>query len=74
MTNLVYIKKISPIPKIPSNYYELYGGVCNLTVPLSTLKTKGYTKCANVHMTGFTNATSEEIAEIESLLLSGVIL
>lgn len=74
MTSTIYIKKISPIPKIPSNYYELYGGPCNLTVPLSTLKTKGYTKCANVHMTGFTNATSEEIAEIESLLLSGVIL
>lgn len=66
--------KTEPQPEIPSNYYELYGGVCNLTVPLSTLKTKGYTKCANVHMTGFTNATSEEIAEIESLLLSGVIL
>lgn len=74
MTPTVFIKKISPIPKIPDNYYELYGGVCNLTVPLSTLKTKGYTKCANVHMTGFTNATSEEIDEIESLLLSGVIL
>ena len=74
MTSSIIIKKISPIPKIPDNYYELYGGVCNLTVPLSTLKTKGYTKCANVHMTGFTNATSEEIDEIENLLLSGVIL
>lgn len=70
----VYIKKIEPRLAIPSNYYELYGGVCNLTVPLSTLKTKGFTKCANIHMTGFTNATSEEIAEIENLLLSGVIL
>jgi len=74
MTPSIFIKKFSPIPKIPGNYYELYGGVCNLTVPLSTLKTKGYTKCANIHMTGFTNATSEEIDEIESLLLSGVIL
>lgn len=74
MTSSIYIKKISPIPKIPSNYYELYGGPCNLTVPLSTLKTKGFTKCANIHMTGFTNAISSEIDEIESLLLNGVIL
>lgn len=74
MSPYIYIKKISPIPKVPDNYYELYGAPCNLTVPLSTLKTKGFTKCANIHMTGFTNATSEEIAEIESLLLSGVIL
>ena len=62
------------VPNIPGNYYELYGGVCNLTVLLSTLKGKGFTKCANVHMTGFVNATSSEINEIESLLLSGVIL
>lgn len=70
----VYIKKIEPQPVIPDNYYELYGGVCNLTVELSTLKGKGFTKCANIHMTGFTSATLEEINEIESLLLSGVIL
>lgn len=70
----IYVRVVEPNLQIPDNYYELYGGLCNLTVPLSTLKTKGYTKCANVHMTGFTNATSEEIAEIESLLLSGVIL
>lgn len=70
----IYVRVVEPNLQIPTNYYELYGGLCNLTVPLSTLKTKGYTKCANVHMTGFTNATSEEIAEIESLLLSGVIL
>lgn len=70
----IYVRIVEPNLQIPDNYYELYGGLCNLTVPLSTLKTKGYTKCANVHMTGFTNATSSEIDEIESLLLSGVIL
>lgn len=74
MTNIIYIKKISPIPKIPNNYYELYGGPCNLTVQLSTLKGKGFTKCANIHMTGFSSASSAEIDEIESLLLSGIIL
>ena len=74
LAGAVYTFKTEPIPVIPDNYYQLYGKPCNLTVPLSTLKTKGYTKCANVHMTGFTNATSEEISEIESLLLSGVIL
>ena len=66
--------KTEPQPVIPDNYYELYGGVCNITVELSTLKGKGFTKCANIHMTGFTSATLEEINEIESLLLSGVIL
>lgn len=63
-----------PVPNIPSNYYELYGGPCNLTVPLSQLKDKGFTVCANLHMTGFSNCTLEEINEIEDLLLSGVIL
>lgn len=70
----VLIRVTSPIPALPDNYYELYGGVCNLTVELSSLKGKGFTKCANIHMTGFINCTLEEINEIESLLLSGVIL
>lgn len=63
-----------PKPNIPSNYYELYGGYCNLTLPLLELKGKGFTVCANLHMTGFPNCTLEEINEIEDLLLSGVIL
>lgn len=66
--------KTEPVPVIPDNYYELYGKPCNITSRLSMLKTKGFTKCANIHMTGFVNATSSEINEIESLLLSGVIL
>lgn len=70
----ILVRVTTPVPVIPDNYYELYGGVCNLTVELSTLKGKGFTKCANIHMTGFTSATLEEINEIESLLLSGVIL
>ena len=74
MDNRCHIRKYYYIPNIPSNYYELYGGPCNLTVPLSTLKDKGFTKCANLHMSGFSNCTLEEINEIEDLLLSGVIL
>ena len=74
MSYVCYIRKYYYVPNIPSNYYELYGGPCNLTVPLSALKDKGFTKCANVHMTGFPNCTLEEINEIEDLLLSGVIL
>lgn len=72
----LYVELIcsKPVPEIPNNYYELYGGVCNLTVPLSTLKDKGFTICANLHMTGFPNCTLEEVEEIEELLLSGVIL
>ena len=70
----VILRYTRPKPNIPSNYYELYGGPCNLTVPLSTLKDKGFTKCANLHMNGFPNCTLEEINEIEDLLLSGVIL
>ena len=72
--NRIIVYDVTPEPIIPSNYYELYGGPCNLTVPLSTLKDKGFTKCANLHMTGFPNCTLEEINEIEDLLLSGVIL
>lgn len=70
----VIVRYTRPVPNIPSNYYELYGGPCNLTVPLSVLKGKGFTKCANLHMNGFSNCTLEEINEIEDLLLSGVIL
>ena len=70
----VIVRYTRPVPNIPSNYYELYGGPCNLTVPLSELKDKGFTVCANLHMTGFSNCTLEEINEIEDLLLSGVIL
>lgn len=72
--NRIIVYDVTPKPIIPSNYYELYGGPCNLTVPLSTLKDKGFTKCANLHMNGFPNCTLEEINEIEDLLLSGVIL
>ena len=73
-TYKIVLKIVKPRPNIPSNYYELYGGPCNLTVPLSELKNKGFTVCANLHMTGFPNCTLEEIDEIEDLLLSGVIL
>lgn len=62
--------KISP----STGYAETLGKPCNKSFKLSDLKGKGFTLCGAVHMTGFTNATSEEIAEIESLLLSGVIL
>lgn len=57
-----------------SGYSDKLGKPCNRSFKLSGLKGKGFTLCGAVHMTGFTNATSEEIAEIESLLLSGVIL
>ena len=70
----VIVRYTRPVPNIPTNYYELYGGYCNLTIPLSELKNKGFTVCANLHMTGFPNCTLEEINEIEDLLLSGVIL
>lgn len=66
--------KTEPIPKIPDNYYTLYGKPCNITEKLGNLKKKGFTLCSAVHMTGFNKATSAEIAEIENLLLSGVIL
>lgn len=73
-STLIGVIITKPVPEIPSNYYELYGGPCNLTVPLSELKGNGFTVCANLHMTGFPNCTLEEINEIENLLLSGVIL
>lgn len=75
MTSKVFYQIIGSYSDMSYNdYKELYGIPLNKTKALSTFKGKGFTKCANVHMTGFTNATSEEISEIESLLLSGVIL
>lgn len=42
---------------------------------IDTLNTyQGFTVCESVHLNGFTTATHDELREIESLLLSGVIL
>lgn len=42
---------------------------------IDTLNTyHGFTVCESVHLNGFTTATHDELVEIESLLLSGVIL
>lgn len=73
--NFTYITYVAEkvIPNIPSNYYELYGAPCNLTVALKTLKGKGFTICSNVHMSGFSKASISEINAIEQMLLTGVI-
>lgn len=73
--NFTYVTYVAEkvIPNIPSNYYELYGAPCNLTVALKTLKGKGFTICSNVHMSGFSKASISEINAIEQMLLSGVI-
>lgn len=57
-----------------TGYEATVGKPCNKVYKLSSLIGQGFTLCGAVHMTGFDKATSAEIAEIESLLLSGVIL
>ena len=55
-----------------SNYGHTVGYPVN---DIDTLNTyHGFTVCESVHLTGFTNATHEEITEIEMLLHDGVIL
>lgn len=56
----------------PEDYNHLYGKPLMQTKILNELS--GYTEVASVHFNGFKTATSVELNEIETLLLSGVIL
>lgn len=55
----------------PDSYASEYGRPCGKTLTLGDLT--GYTVVDAVHMTGFEDATSDEVTEIERLLKSGVI-
>ena len=51
---------------------SLKGKPCGLKARLSLIK--GFTKVESVHLENFTNATEDELQEIETLLKTGVIL
>ena len=54
----------------PTQFYKWQGYPLHQTATLSTCS--GYTKATNIHFSG--HATNDEVAEIESLLESGVIM
>lgn len=54
----------------PEHYDELYGKPLMQTRDLSAVH--GYTEVGRIHLKGFEGATASELAEIESLLQSGV--
>ena len=56
---------------VPNKIQKYVGQTSNITMYLGDCK--GFTACDYVHLDGI-NATTEEIAEIESLLFKGVIL
>lgn len=58
----------------PDNYLHTYGKPLNETYVLSDLINSGFTQVEDVHMDGFTLATSVEVDEIAGKLKSGVIL
>lgn len=58
----------------PDNYLHTYGKPLNETYVLSDLINSGFTQVEEVHMDGFTLATSVEVDEIAGKLKSGVIL
>ena len=60
-----------PIAEYPSNYAHTVGYPSQQTHTINSLL--GYTKVADVHLTGFTNATNDELKEIDSILKSGFI-
>ena len=55
-----------------TNYNHLYGVPCKKIDRLNTFG--GFTKVGGIHIKEIPNATTEEVAEIESLLKQGVIL
>lgn len=62
-----------PNNAIPADYDSIKGYPSNIKVAhLSEMK--GYTEVGYMNLTGFSEATAEEINEIEALLYSGVIL
>lgn len=72
-TNYVHI--IIKRPKViadSSDYTKLYGKPAGYTAKLNTLT--GFTKISNVHLTGFDEATNDEINEIEERLKNGIII
>jgi hypothetical protein len=71
MPQYAYLILNRPIQSLPSGFGENFGYPSNVTRTLSALT--GFTQVDEVHLNGI-NATSDELAEIETLLKEGVIL
>ena len=69
MTPYVIIER--PSLSVPNNVQHYVGQTSNITMTLGDCR--GFTLCEYVHIDNV-SATTEEIAEIESLLKQGVIL
>lgn len=67
-----YLLITRPNPQIPANFAHTTGYLSMETKSLGSVS--GYTKVKDVHLNGFSGATSDELSEIESLLKDGVIL
>lgn len=67
-----YLIITRPQQSLPQSFNSFKGYPSNITEKLSNLS--GYTEVEHVHMAGFSNATKDEILEIEILLKTGVIL
>lgn len=61
-----------PNISVPKNLGHYAGQMCNKTMALSACK--GLTICEAVHLDGISQATGDELREIETLLKNGVIL
>lgn len=69
--NKLLIRVSHKTPIMPTDYNHLYGLPLYQERALNVLQ--GFTIIDDMHLVGFTNTTSDELSEIESLLLSGVI-
>lgn len=68
----IYLIKSIPNVVYPSNYNHEYGKPCAKSLYLYDCV--GFTKVATCKLEGFTNATREEVKEIDILLKEGVII
>lgn len=65
-----YLITTYPTPNMPTNFNSIEGYLANKRVNLGSIS--GYVRIKEIHLKGFTKATSEELSEIESLLKTGV--
>ena len=67
-----YVIVHRPMQSLAENFKGFKGYPSNITAVLNTLQ--GYTEVEYIHLTNIDGATDTELAEIEKLLMSGVII
>lgn len=65
-----YLITTYPTPNMPTSFNTIEGYLANKRVNLGNVS--GYVRVKEIHLKGFTKATSDELSEIESLLKTGV--